>query len=169
MERALARASCLGAFLGVGDDRGQREDRVRLRLVIRGLEVLAVRRDHAGRIQGPEVAGVREAGPEGGRRLAAVRAGAEDPDRRQRYVVRLRGDRGERVAGREALGVRAEFGVLLGEVVGAERLPAAAQGERGALVGAGRAADAEVDAVGIAGRPARGTSRRPSAVSGSAA
>jgi hypothetical protein len=34
------------------------------------------------------------------------------------------------VAGREPLGVRAEFGVLLGEIVRAERFPAAAQGER---------------------------------------
>jgi hypothetical protein len=53
------------------------------------------------------------------------------------------------VAGREAFGVRAEFGVLLGEVVGSEGLAAAAEGERGALVGAGGAADAEVDAVGV--------------------
>jgi hypothetical protein len=60
----------------------------------------------------------------------------------------LRGDRLERVAGREALDVRAEFRVLLGEVVGGESVAATAEGERGALVGAGRAPEAEFDAAG---------------------
>ena len=42
-----------------------------------------------------------------------------------------------------------QLGELLGEVVGAERVGAAAQRASGAGVGAGRAADAEVDAAGV--------------------
>src|SRR6185312_1632931 len=48
-----------------------------------------------------------------------------------------------------AVEVRDQLRELVGEVVGAERVGAAAQRPRGARVGAGCAADAEVDAAGV--------------------
>ena len=76
-------------------------------------------------------------------------ARAEDPERRRGGAGRHRAHPGEGMAGRQLVMEKAdEIGELLGELLQPQRPRPLSQRPRGALVAAGRAADAEVDAAG---------------------
>jgi hypothetical protein len=84
----------------------------------------------------------RERQPEQAGQLRAVPAGAEQPHRRHVAASRRRGDPRRAVTAGEQLDQAHE---LLRELFGVQPLHRAAQRQRGDLVGARRAADAQVD------------------------
>ncbi len=139
----------LRALLALRRDRRHPEDHPRFGQPGRGLEVLAVAGHRLLRVGRAEVPREREAGPERGGRVPAVQGGAEDPQRRQRYVVRDRPERLERMVVGEAVDVGEQLGELLRELVAAGVDPVAAQGVGGELVRAGCPADPEVDAARV--------------------
>ena len=80
----------------------------------------------------------------------ALLARPQDPDFRQGLAVGHQPDARERVLGRDGvLEIADQIGDLVREMLDAERPRPVLQGDRGQLVAARRAADAEVDAAGI--------------------
>jgi hypothetical protein len=112
--------------------------------------VLAVQGQRGQGVGRAEVVGEGERQAEQPGQLGAVAAGAEQPHGGQVALAGHRGEPGVRVVLRPAAGEEAEqVHQLVGEVVGGQRLRRAAQRGRRDLVGAGRAADAEVDPAGV--------------------
>ena len=90
-----------------------------------------------------------KAGADHSGKLGAVAARAEQPDRRQRNILRHRVDFVERMAfGKLAVLEQQQFLEAFEEIVAAGILLAPPQHIRGHLIGAGRAPDAEIDAAG---------------------
>ena len=91
----------------------------------------------------------REAHADLGGEFGTVIAGAEQPDRRQRQVVRHRHHIVVGMAGREIAGLpQRQFMQPFEEIVALAAIEPAAQRVRGGAIGAGRAAEAEIDPAG---------------------
>ena len=90
-----------------------------------------------------------KAHPDLRRQFRRIVAGAEQPDRRQRAVVRHRHHIVVGMAGRKAAGLpQDQFLQPFEEIVALAAVEPAAQRMRGGAVGARRAAEAEIDAAG---------------------
>ena len=91
----------------------------------------------------------RKAHADLGREFRTVVAGAEQPDRRQRHVVRHRHHVVVGMAGRKIAGLpQCQFVQPFEKIVALAAIEPAAQRVGGGAIGAGRAAQAEIDAAG---------------------
>ena len=140
-----ARGEALGLGIGVGADHRDGEDRVRLGLETLAIVAVAVQPHDRDRVDRGEVVREGEADADLRREPAAIVARAEQPDRRQRRVRGHRRDRPEGVALGEAAIPEDQLLQALEEIVAAARLLQTPEREGGELVGARRAAEAEVD------------------------
>ena len=146
---APARGEPLGLLVRLGADRADRDGDVRLLEPPHRPEPLAVERPLA------PLPGLMKSATEYGRPHSAAQTALcgddpEQPDLGRARRAREPGEPGEGMVRREAvLEVGEQLGELLAEVVGEELPPVALEREDRLRVGAGRAADAEVDAVAV--------------------
>ena len=122
---------------------------MRSRAPDRRLEMRLVIRHRLDRVVRREMMRERKTHPDLGGELRTVVAGAEQPDRRQRRIVGHRHHIVVGMAGRETAGLpQDQFLQPLEKIVALAAVEPAAQRMRGGAVGAGRAAEPEVDPAG---------------------
>ena len=122
---------------------------VRRRAPARRLEMRAVIGHRVDRVMRREMMRERKTHPDLGGEFRTVVAGAEQPDRRQRRIVRHRHHIVVGMASRKIAGLpQRQFMQPLEKIVALAAVEPAAQRVRGGAIGAGRAAEAEIDAAG---------------------
>ena len=136
----------LGLDFGAGADCRSGQDRMRPLQPGRSLEAAAIQPDRVGSLDTREVMREGEAQPDAACELGTVGARSEQPDRRDRHVLGHHPYRPERMSVGETVGLPEHQLVEALEeiIVGANFLPPA-QRQRSHRVGAGRAADTEID------------------------